>query len=112
DPAPAPAPAPTPAPAPAPPPTPAPTPPPAPAPAPVPPPPPQPKKVDFEGSVSSVSGVCPNVTISVRGMTIVVDGSTDFKKGDCRDLRQGRDIEGSGTPQSNGTIKATEIRVR
>jgi hypothetical protein len=52
------------------------------------------------------------VTISVRGVTIVVDGSTDFKKSDCQDLRPGRDVDGSGTPQSNGTIKATDIRVR
>jgi len=113
-PAPAPAPAPGPAPAPAPPPTPAPTPTPAPAPRPVPPPtpPPAPKKVDFDGSVSSVSGGCPNVTITVGGMTIIIDRSTNFKGSGCEDLRSGRNVEGSGTPQSNGTIKATDIRVR
>jgi hypothetical protein len=59
-----------------------------------------------------MSGSCPNVTITVRGRTIVVDRSTDFKKSDCGDLRRGRDVEGTGTTQSNGTVKATEIRVR
>jgi hypothetical protein len=105
-------PAPVPPPAPAPTPTPAPSPAPAPAPVPSPQPPPVPKKVEFEGSVSSVSGGCPNVTITVRGMTIIVDRATDFKKSKCSDLRRGRDVSGSGMTQSNGTIKATEIRVR
>jgi hypothetical protein len=103
-PSPAPAPTPSPSPVPAPAPTPAPTPPP-PAPAPA------PQNVDFEGSVSSLSGSCPNVTITVRGMTIVVDRSTAFKKSDCGDLRRGRNVEGSGTMQSNDTIKAADIRV-
>jgi len=62
--------------------------------------------------VSSVSGRCPDVTITVGGMTIVVDRSTDFKKSKCDDLRAGRNVDGSGTTQTNGTIKATEIRVR
>jgi len=105
---------PVPDPAPTPPPSPGPTPGPAPSPqpAPAPPLPPAPKKVDFEGSVSSVSGGCPNVTITVLGMTIVVDRSTDIKGGNCDDLRRGRDVEGSGLAQPNGAIKATDIRVR
>jgi hypothetical protein len=116
-PAPAPAPGPTPAPSPAPVPTPSPAPaptPPAPTPVPVPSPqpPPAPKKVEFEGSVSSLSGGCPNVTFAVRGMTIVVDSSTEFKKSSCSDLRSGRSVSGSGLTQLNGSIKATDIRVR
>jgi hypothetical protein len=105
-----PAPSPTPAPTPSPSPVPAP----APTPAPTPPPPapaPAPQNVDFEGSVSSLSGSCPNVTITVRGMTIVLDRSTDFSRSDCDDLRRGRDVTGSGVTQPNGTIKATDIRV-
>jgi hypothetical protein len=45
-------------------------------------------------------------------MTIVVDSSTDFKKSRCSDLRGGRTVSGSGLTQPNGTIKATDIRVR
>ena len=107
------APAPDPVPGP-PPPAPAPTPSPGPAPAPTPPPPapaPAPQNVDFEGSVSTLSGSCPNVTITVRGMTIVLDKSTDYSRSDCGDLRRGRDVTGSGVTQPNGTIKATDIRV-
>ena len=62
--------------------------------------------------MSSLSGGCPNLTITVRGMTIVVDRSTNIKGGNCNDLRRGRRVEGSGTTQPNGTIQATDLRVR
>jgi hypothetical protein len=68
--------------------------------------------VNFEGTISSVSGGCPNVSLTVSGTTIVVDGSTSFSKNaSCTDLRRGRDLSGSGTTQPNGSIKATNIRV-
>jgi uncharacterized protein DUF5666/all-beta uncharacterized protein len=90
---------------------PAPSPTPAPTPPPPPPPMPGPKNVAFEGPVSTLSGSCPTVTITVRGMTIVVDRSTAFTKSICSDLRRGREVTGSGTTQSNDTVKATDIRV-
>ena len=58
-----------------------------------------------------MSGSCPNVTIVVSSLTIVVDRSTDFKKSNCGDLRRGRDVVGVGLKEANGPIKATEIRV-
>jgi hypothetical protein len=76
------------------------------------PPPPTPKKVDFDGSVSGLSGRCPTVTFSAGGRTIVVDRSTDFKKGNCDDLRGGQEVSGSGETQSNGSIKANSINIK
>jgi hypothetical protein len=90
-------------------PPPAPTPVPTPAPTPV----PQPsKRVEFDGTIASASGECPNVTFTVRGMTIVTDRSTDYTKSKCSDLRRGRDVSGAGMAQSNGTIKATDVRIQ
>jgi hypothetical protein len=68
--------------------------------------------VDFEGTITSVSGSCPNLTFTVRGTTIVTDRSTDYRKSDCGDVRRGRDVSGSGTMQGNGPIKATDVRVQ
>jgi len=68
--------------------------------------------VEFAGEVFSVSGSCPNVTIVVNSLTIVVDRSTDFKKSNCNDLRRGRDVVGVGLKEANATIKATDIRVK
>jgi hypothetical protein len=118
-PSPAPAPAPTPgppAPSPAPP-APAPTPTPTPAPSPIPPtPPPRPpgggQEVEFDGTVSGLSGRCPDVTFSSRGYTVSADGSTDYKKkSDCGDLREGRRISVQGVTQANGTVRARKIEV-
>jgi hypothetical protein len=95
-----------------PPPAPTPAPPPTPPPPPTPTPPPQPsKRVEFDGTIASLSGGCPNVTFTVHGMTIVTDRSTDYTKSKCSDLRRGRDVSGAGMTQPNGTIKATDLRV-
>jgi hypothetical protein len=105
---------PVPGPQPAPTPTPVPTPAPTPVPTPAPPPPtptPAPKRVEFDGTIGTLSGGCPNVTFTVQGMTIVTDRSTDYTKSKCSDLRRGRDVSGAGMTQSNGTIKATDLRV-
>jgi hypothetical protein len=45
------------------------------------------------------------------GRAIFVDESTDFQKSKCGDLREGRDVDGEGDVQANGTIRATAIRV-
>jgi hypothetical protein len=67
--------------------------------------------VDFSGTITSMSGGCPNVTFTVRGLTIVTDRSTTFTKSLCDDLRRDRYVSGSGMTQPNGTIKATDVRV-
>jgi hypothetical protein len=108
-PSPAPAPQPTPAPKPQPQP---PTPPPEPTPAPAPTPPPSGNQnVDFDGTISNLSGKCPDLTFKARSYTVVTDRSTDFKKSDCGDVRNGRGVSGSGVMQSNGTVRATKIEV-
>jgi hypothetical protein len=104
-------PAPSPSPSPAPAPSPAPTPPPAPAPKPTPPPPPPPEKVNVEGTVSGLSGQCPALSFTVRGVAIVTNGSTDFKKGSCRHVEHSRSVEVKGTRQSSGIVLATEVEI-
>jgi hypothetical protein len=88
-----------PAPAPAPAPTPTPTPTPAP-PTPTPPPPappPPPKVVDFDGKVDHLSGVCPEVAFTADDQPVRANASTTYKKGTCRDLKNGTKVSGSGT---------------
>jgi len=50
------------------------------------------------------------VGFAVDGVIVVTDNATDYEKGKCDDLRRGREIRGSGLRQSNGTVKATDIR--
>jgi hypothetical protein len=101
-PAPSPAPAPAPSPAPGPGPTPAPTPAPAPAPA--------AEQREFSGKMSSTFGDCPNVAFGIDDMVVVTDSSTEYSRGNCKDLRRGKELRGTGVVQPNGSVRATSIR--
>jgi hypothetical protein len=68
--------------------------------------------VSFAGSISNVSGRCPNVTFAVDGTTIAADGSTTYKKSNCGDLENGQSVSGEGVTQPNRTVKATQLQVR
>ena len=105
-----PAPTPSPTPNPAPPPSP---PPPGPWPTPPPPPPPQPApRVHFDGTITGLSGSCPNLSFTINGRTIVTEGSTNYpKKVKCGDVHNGQNATGEGDLQANGTIKATKLEV-
>ena len=108
-PTPSPSPAPSPSPNPAPPPSP---PPPGPSPTPPPGPAPAPAHVTFEGTISGLSGKCPNVSFTAGGRAIVTDGSTNYpKKVKCGDVRNGQNVAGEGDVQANGAIKATRLEV-
>ena len=68
--------------------------------------------MEFEGSVSNLSGRCPELTFKVRNYTVVTDKSTDYsKKSDCSDVKNGRDVNVAGVTQSNGAVRATKIGV-
>jgi hypothetical protein len=68
--------------------------------------------VEFDGTATLVVGVCPVVTFTVGGKVIVTDRSTDFKKGNCSDLRSGRDLSGEGLTMATGMIRATDVRFK
>ena len=84
---------------------------PAPSPGPAPAPPPSSEKVHVEGTVSGLSGQCPALSFTVSGVAIVTDGSTDFKKGNCRQVEHSRSVEVTGTRQSSGVVLATEVQI-
>jgi Domain of unknown function (DUF5666) len=67
--------------------------------------------VEFDGTVNGLSGQCPNISFSAGGMRVVGDGSTDYKKSDCRDLRNGRDVSIKGVTQPDGSVRADRIEV-
>lgn len=111
-PVPAPTPAPTPTPSPTPAPTPSPTPTPAPIPTPAPPPAPAPtpvREIELEGSIQSLSGICPTITFRVDGRSVFTTADTKFKDGSCRALRNGSEVEVRGTLLSDGTVRAERV---
>jgi uncharacterized protein DUF5666/all-beta uncharacterized protein/BACON domain-containing protein len=102
-------------PAPAPSPTPAPTPTPAPSPTPAPLPAPQPTPspgatVSLVGTVLSVSGSCPNLSLGVGGRSVTTDKSTRFKGLKCEDVKLGTIVSVDGTTAADGTVQADVLQ--
>jgi hypothetical protein len=110
-PTPVPTPTPTPAPAPTPAPTPTPTPTPVPAPTPVPVPTPG-EPISLEGQVQSPSGACPVLTFSINGLQVYTSPDTDFSRGDCGDVRNGRDVDIGGVSMSDGRVRADKVTLK
>jgi hypothetical protein len=93
-------------PAPAPGPAPAPTPaPPGPAPSP---PPPTSTQVQFQGTVSGLSGRCPDLSFMAGGRRVVANRNTDYKHGKCTDLSNGDRLTIAGTTIGD-TVTAKSI---
>lgn len=117
-PAPAPTPTPAPVPAPSPPvpaptptPTPSPTPTPAPTPAPTPPAPTAGDRIKIEGRVDAVSGSCPALTFRVDGQTVYTSSATEFKKGACKDIVNGREVTVEGREMSDGRVRGDKVEL-
>jgi hypothetical protein len=65
-----------------------------------------------DGRVVLLFGQCPGVVFVVRTTTIVVNPATNFKKGDCSDLRSGVDVSVTGTTQPDRNILATTVQFK
>jgi len=61
--------------------------------------------------VRSLSGDCPDLTLTVNSTTVVTSQSTQFSGGNCKHLQSGTDISATGTVRSNGAIEAATIRI-
>ena len=92
-----------------PPPPPNPSPSPSPSPSPTPTPTPLPE-VHLEGRAFLVSGGCPDISFSLEGQRVVADRSTDYRKGDCKDVTNGRSMSVTGL-QPGDSVRATRIEL-
>ena len=63
-------------------------------------------KIEIEGKVAS--GTC--ASFVVNGTTIKTDTATQFSKGTCANLVTGAIVEVKGSTQTDGTVRATEVK--
>ena len=69
------------------------------------------RPVSGDGRVEAVAGTCPDLTLTVRGVTVVTSSSTTFTGGACEDLRRGSHIDVTG--DYDGTeVTATAVAIR
>jgi hypothetical protein len=64
--------------------------------------------VEFDAVVSGLSGKCPSLTFSANGQTVVVSSATNFDKGSCSSMGNGKSVHVAGM-QSNEQTVATRI---
>jgi len=68
------------------------------------------QETTLTGTMSGLSGSCPDRTFSIGGATIVTNRDTQYPgKDDCRDLRDGVSARVRGIGQADGSILATRI---
>ena len=66
--------------------------------------------VTISGTISGLSGACPNRTFTMNGVTIVTNFATDYERDrSCRDLADGATARVRGRGQADGTILARDI---
>ena len=68
-------------------------------------------QVQFEGTVSGLSGRCPDVSFMAGGRQVVANRNTDYKHGKCTDLSNGDRPAITGTIIGN-TVTATDIDLK
>jgi hypothetical protein len=67
--------------------------------------------VRVSGRVEGLSGSCPALRFTVRGSVVVTSAQTDFRRGRCRDVRNGLDVTVDGTRRSDDSIEARRVEL-
>ncbi len=68
-------------------------------------------EVEFTGLVSSVSGGCPQLDLTVAGRGVKSTSATEFKNGSCGDVKANSTmLEVKGMAASNGMVTATRLK--
>jgi hypothetical protein len=70
------------------------------------------KSIKFEGRVSSAFGVCPVLLFSVEDRDVFTLPGTGYSKGDCKDVRNGADVQVEGVQMSDGRVRADQVTIK
>jgi len=68
-------------------------------------------EVKLDGTVSGLTGACPDRTFTVLGTTVVTNSATRFEDGTCGTLQNGTRVQVKGTRQSNGSVLASHVDI-
>ncbi|MGE4065892.1 MAG: DUF5666 domain-containing protein [Vicinamibacterales bacterium] len=68
-------------------------------------------EVEGEGTIGTITGACPSLTMVIRGMSVMTSGETAYVGGTCADLASGVTVEVRGTAAGNA-LMADEVRLK
>jgi hypothetical protein len=69
-------------------------------------------EIRVEGAVAGLSGACPALRFAVAGSTITTSERTEFRKGPCKDVANGVEVEVRGSRRIDGTIAAERVELK
>jgi hypothetical protein len=64
-----------------------------------------------EGTVGSLTGTCPTLSMNVHGIRVQTTAATTFENGECGNLRPGTKVFIEGEAESDGSFTALSIRI-
>ena len=70
------------------------------------------QRVELSGRVLFFEGSCPSIGFVLEGRRVFTNGDTRFRGGDCKNIGWGTEVRVEGRLQSDGRVRATEVRVR
>jgi hypothetical protein len=65
----------------------------------------------LNGKVSGLTGSCPAIRFLLGQTTVTADATTDFRRGPCKNVRNGTSVEVTGHSTVGGAIAADVISV-
>ena len=67
--------------------------------------------IELEGLTSALSGACPDITFTLRSVTVRANAATQYEDGSCAAVQNNLDVEVRGTRQSDGSLLALQIEL-
>jgi hypothetical protein len=64
---------------------------------------------DFDGVMATLTGNCPTATFTIGTVSVTTSSVTNYAKGSCSSLADGKRVHVQGLLQPNGTVVATSI---
>ncbi|CAN5632498.1 hypothetical protein BH23ACI1_BH23ACI1_05500 [soil metagenome] len=61
--------------------------------------------------MSGLSGSCPALTFTLRGLAVYTTSATRYDDKRCEDIRNGREVEIRGTLMSDGRVRADRVEI-
>jgi len=69
--------------------------------------------VEVTGRIEGdIGGSCPSVTFRLKTYTVRTTSATTFTGGNCRDLRQDRQVTVTGIVEAPATLVATRVAIK
>jgi hypothetical protein len=68
--------------------------------------------VEFEGSLTGLTGSCPSISFKVNGTTTAAASATEFRNGPCGHLEEASVVKVQGKRQADGSVVADKIEMK